>query len=361
MHALDRRPRVVLSLLLGIALLPVPTAAAPSGSGLTTVALVATYRGPDRQDKLEAGARAEGAIMVYSSMDTQESEPIMAAFTRKYPFIRGEVYRASGEDVAQKLITEYRGRKFLADVFEGTGIHVAKMLNEKYGQRFFTPRAGPFSRQAKDPNEFWVATRYNMLVAAWNTNLVSSADAPRVYEDLLDPKWRGKIGLEADGTAWLATLLEYWGEARVIEFLRQLSAQQPLIRKGHTLLAGLIVAGEVPMAPTAYNHRIELLKSRRAPIDWRPLQPVVAVLHVISLPKNAPHPHAAMLFIDFLLSFEGQQELAKLGRIPAHPLVLANPPYLNQGFVYRVIDPNTFLKNFAHYDQLWQDLIIRRR
>lgn len=333
--------------------------AAPMGLG--SVAEVALYKGADRQERLEAGARQEGALMIYTSMDLEESQPILEAFTKKYPFIKGEIYRASGEDVAQKIITEYRGRKYLADLFEGTGIDVAKMLNEQYGQRFYTPRAGAYARQAKDRNEMWVATRYNMLVAAWNTSAVSAADAPTKYEDLLDAKWRGKIGIEADDQVWLATLLEYWGESKAMEFFRALSTQQLLIRKGHTLLAELIVAGEVPVSPTIYNHRSERLKSRRAPIDWRPLQPAVAVPHVIALPKNTPHPHTAILFIDFFLSREGQQELVKLGRIPAHPLVGANPPYLNQGFAYRVIDPSTFLTKYARYDQIWQDLIMTRR
>jgi iron(III) transport system substrate-binding protein len=333
-----------------------PATAAPPMS----VAEIAVYRGPDRQAVLEAGARREGALMLYTSMDLEESQPILEVFRKKYPFVRGEVYRASGEDVAQKIITEYRGRKYLADLFEGTGIDVAKMLNEGYGQRFFTPRAGAFSRQSKDPKEFWVATRYNMLVAAWNTNVVTDADSPRVYEDLINPKWRSRIGIEATDQVWLGTLLELWGEAKAMEFFRARNAQQALVRTGHTLLAELIVAGEVPMSPTIYNHRAERLKSRRAPIDWRPLQPVVAVPHVISLPSNAPHPHTAMLFIDFFLSREGQDELVKLGRIPAHPLVAANPPYLNQGFTYRVIDPNTFLTKYARYDELWQQMIIRR-
>ncbi|MDR7481118.1 MAG: ABC transporter substrate-binding protein [Armatimonadota bacterium] len=336
-------------------------AAAPSGAGSGTVAEVANYRGPDRQARLEAGARAEGALMIYTSMDLDESQPVLEAFMRKYPFIRGEIYRASGEDVAQKIITEYRGRKYVADLFEGTGIDVAKMLKDGYGQPFFTPRAGGFPRQAKDARGYWVATRYNMLVAAWNTTLVADATAPRRYEDLLDPRWRGRIGIEAEDQVWLATLLEHWGEARGLEFFRRLSEQQPLIRKGHTLLAELIVAGEVHMSPTIYNHRPERLKRRRAPIEWRPLEPVVAVPHVISLPKYAPHPHAALLFIDFFLSPEGQQELVKVGRIPAHPFVQANPPTLNQGFVYRAMDPGLFLERYARYDQLWQELFIRRR
>lgn len=349
------------SLLLSLALWSASAGASPSASGLTTVAEAALYKGPDRQERLEAGARAEGALMLYTSMDLEESTPIVQAFTRKYPFVRGEVYRATGEDVAQKIITEYRGRKYVADIFEGTGIDVAKMIKEGYGQNFYTPRAGAFPRQAKDPKGFWVASRYNILVAAWNANLVSDADSPRAYEDLLNPKWRGKIGIEASDQVWLGTLLELWGEAKAMEFFRQLNGQQLLIRTGHTLLANLIIAGEVPMSPTIYNHRAELFKSRRAPIDWRPLQPAVAIPHVIALPNHAPHPHVAMLFIDFLLSRDGQGELVKLGRIPSYPLVNAQPPYLNQGFAYKVIDPNVFLEKYSRYDEIWQDLIIRRR
>lgn len=326
----------------------------------SSVAQVANYKGGDRQARLEEGARNEGALQIYTSMDLEESEPVLKGFMKKYPFIRGEIYRASGEEVAQKLITEYRGRKYLTDIFEGTGIDVAKMLNEGYGQTFYSPRAASYPRTAQDPKGFWIATRYNMLVLGWNTNLVSAAEAPRRYEDLLDPKWRGKLGIEAEDQIWLATLTEHWGESRGQEFFKRISEQQLLIRKGHTLLANLVVAGEVPLTPTLYNHRPEVLKRRGAPIDWRPLEPVVAVAHVISLPRSAPHQHAAMLFIDYLLSTEGQQVLASLGRIPAHSFVNANPPQLNRGFAYKALDPVGFLQKYAKYDQLWQELIIRR-
>ncbi len=353
--------RMVVVLLVALVASSGHAGAGPSGSGLNTVADIANYKGPDRQERLEAGARAEGALMIYTSMELEESQPILEVFQKKYPFIRGEIYRATGEDVAQKIITEYRGRKYIADIDEGTGTDVVKLFREGFAQSFFTPRAGGYPRQAKDPKGFWVATRYNMLVAAWNTNLVSDVDSPRRYEDLVEARWRGKIGIEASDQVWLGTLLEYWGEGKAQEFFKRISDLQPLIRSGHTLTANLIVAGEIPMSPTIYNHRAELLKSRRAPIDWRPLQPVAAVPHVVSLPKNAPHPHTAMLFIDFLLSPEGQEQLARLGRIPAHPFVKSNPPYLNQGFAYRAVDPNVFLDKFPRYDQLWQELIIRRR
>ena len=358
MSVMMRTGAVVLLTLTAIA---APPAALGWAQNASLAARVANYRGADRQTMLEEGARKEGALLMYTSMDLEESHPLMEGFMKRYPFIKGEVYRASGEDVVQKLITEYRGRKYIADIFEGTGIDIAKMLNEQYGQSFYTPRAASYPRQGQDPKGFWVATRYNMLALGWNTNLVTAADAPKQYQDLLEARWRGKIGIEADDQIWLATLLEHWGESRGMEFFRRLSEQQLLIRKGHTLLANLVVAGEASISPTLYNHRPQVLKRRGAPIDWRPLEPVVAVIHVISLPKNTPHPHAAMLFIDHLLSPEGQQALAKLGRIPAHSFVNADPPELNRGFVYKALDPVVFLAKYARYDQLWQEMIIRRR
>ncbi len=162
----------VAALLAALLLWSASAGAGPSPAGRSGVAEVALYKGPDRQAKLEAGARAEGALFLYTSMDLEESTPIVEVFKKKYPFItQADIYRASGEDVAQKIITEYRGRKYLADIFEGTGIDVAKMIKEGYGQTYYTSRAGAFPRQAKDPKGFWVASRYNILAAAWNTTL----------------------------------------------------------------------------------------------------------------------------------------------------------------------------------------------
>jgi iron(III) transport system substrate-binding protein len=200
-----------------------------------------------------------------------------------------------------------------------------------------------------------------MLVMAWHTGDVTTAEAPVSYEDLLHPKWKGRIGMEADDQLWLAGLMEHWGEQRGLAFFRRLGDQNLSWRRGHTLLAQLIVAGEVILSPTIYNHRAESLRSRGAPIDWRPLEPVVAFPNTVTLARRAPHPHAAMLFIDYLLAPEGQQALAKLGRIPAHPFVKADPPYLSQGFVFRTVDPQRFLRDYAKYNRIWQELLVRTR
>lgn len=339
-----------------------------AGSGLgsswaqppSSVAQVANYSGTDRQAKLEEGAKREGRLTVYTSLNLEESQPIVEAFTKKYPFIRTEIYRASGEDVALKLMIEYRGRKFLADVLETTGVDVAKVLKEGFLTPFASPRTGAYPRAAKDPKGLWVMTRANMLVLGFNTRLVPEAEVPKTYEDLLNPKWKGKMALEAEDQIWLATLWEHWGEAKAREYFTRLGQQGLSVRKGHTVLAELIAAGEIPLSPNIYNHRPDRMRRRGAPIDWAPIIPVVAVPHMVGLPKNTPNPHAAMLFIDFVLSKEGQQELAKQGRVPIHPLVSADPPRLNTGFRFITLDPLKFLDKFDFYNRMWEELLIKR-
>jgi len=356
---------VVMRAGMAIALALVLFAGAGPGSGWaqspSTVAQIAMYKGADRQARLEAGAQREGRLTLYSSLNLEESQPIIEAFTKKYPFIRTEIYRASGEDVALKLITEYRGRKFLADVLETTGVDVAKVLKEGFLQQFFSPRAGSLPRAAKDPKGLWVMTRANMIVLGFNTRLVPDAEVPKTYDDLLNPKWKGKMSLEAEDQIWLATLWEFWGEAKAREYFTRLGQQALTVRKGHTVLAELIAAGEIALSPNIYNHRPDRMRRRGAPIDWLPLIPVVAVPHMISLPKNATNPHAAMLWIDFVLSKEGQTELAKQGRVPIHPLVAADPPRLNTGFRFITLDPMKFLDKFDFYNRLWEELLIKPR
>jgi len=325
-----------------------------------TIAQIANYKGADRQLVLEDGARREGRLTLYTSLNLEESQPIVEAFTRKYPFIKAEIYRASGEDVVLKLITEYRGRKFLADVLESTGVDVAKVQKEGLLAPFFSPRAGAYPRAAKDPKGLWVMTRANMIVLGFNTRLVPDAEAPKTYEDLLNPKWKGKIALEAEDQIWLATLWEFWGEAKAREYFTRLGQQALTVRKGHTVLAELIAAGEIPLSPNIYNHRPDRLARRGAPINWLPLIPVVAAPHMVALPKNAANPHAAMLWIDFIISKEGQEELAKQGRVPMHPLVGADPPRLT-GFRFITMDPLKFLDKFDFYNRLWEELLIKPR
>lgn len=342
------------AVVLALGLLSLPGTAAPD-----PVAAVALYKAADRQQVLESAARREGRLLLYSALSLEEANPLLEAFTKKYPFIRAEIYRASTEDVALKVITEYRGRKYLADVIELSNIDLGKVQNEGILTPFLSPRAGAYPRSAKSAQGYWVMTRANMLVAGYNTRLVAAADVPKSYDDLLNPRWQGKMAIEADDQIWLASLWEFWGEARAREYFARLGRQGLQVRKGHSALAELISAGEVPLSPHVYNHRAEQLKRRGAPMDWTVLDPVVAVPQMIGLARRAPNPNAAMLFIDYMLSAEGQGVLAKLGRVVAHPFVASDPPYLGRGFRYITLDPAKFLAQFDRYNGLWEELLVR--
>src|SRR5439155_10084312 len=137
----------------------------------------------------------------------------------------------------------------------------------------------------------------------YNTNLVKKADLPKSYDDLLDPKWKGRIAIEADDSDWFAGLVGQLGQERGTKLFRDIAATNGFsVRKGHTLLANLVAAGEVPLALTVFNYTAEQLKRKGAPVDWLPLPPVVSMPNSIAVANAAPHPHAAVLFLDFMLS-----------------------------------------------------------
>jgi iron(III) transport system substrate-binding protein len=155
-----------------------------------------------------------------------------------------------------------------------------------------------------------VAVILNTIVQAYNTNLVRKDSLPKTYQDLLRPEWKGKLGIEAEDFDWFAQVVADLGEERGLRLFRSIVAANGIsVRKGHSLLANLVAAGEVPLALTVYGFTAEQAKRKGAPLDWLAIPPAIARPTAQALARNAPHPHAAVLFYDFLLG-EGQQILA---------------------------------------------------
>jgi iron(III) transport system substrate-binding protein len=167
------------------------------------------------------------------------------------------------------------------------------------------------------PHGEWVGTRLNVFVQAYNTNLVKREDLPKTWEELLDPKWKGKLGIEAEDSDWLAGVLGEIGEERGSKLFRQIVATNGIsVRKGHTLLTQLVASGEVPLSLTVYNYKAEQLRREGAPIDWFTIGNAIARPNGVGVANNAPHPHAAVLFYDFELSEEGQKIIAAREFVP---------------------------------------------
>ena len=201
-----------------------------------------------------------------------------------------------------------------------------------------------------------VSGPHELLRGAYNTAKVQRSELPATYEGFLDPKWKGRIGIEATDSEWMATLIKKWGNDKGMDYFRKLSAMRPDVRKGHVLLAELIAAGEVPVGLTVYNSNVESLKKRGAPIDFVPVEPVAARPQGIGVARAAPHPHAALLFVDFVLSPEGQRLFESMGRVPASTAVKSN---LNN-FPFTLIDPVTILDESEKWGKLWDELFIRK-
>jgi iron(III) transport system substrate-binding protein len=191
---------------------------------------------------------------------------------------------------------------------------------------------------------------------AYNTTRVQRSEIPATYEGFADPRWQGRIAVEATDAEWMATLIKTGRVDTDLDFFRKLSALGPDVRRGHVLLANLVASGEVPVGLTAYHSNVVPLKREGAPIDYVPVQPVVARPQGIGVATNAPHPNAALLFADYVLSPEGQRLFESLGRVPASTRVESE---LNN-FPFIMIDPVTVLDEKEKWDAVWNDLFLTR-
>jgi iron(III) transport system substrate-binding protein len=313
------------------------------------------YRGADRDQRLAERARQEGSLVFYTSMATTESMPLAQAFEKKYG-VKAELWRATSDKVVQRAVIEARARRFTLDFIETNGPELEMLAREKLLSEFYSPYIADLPAAAVPAHRLWVSDRLNVFVVAYNTNKVRREELPKTFEGFLDAKWKGRIGLEATDAEWLATLVKLWGPERGMAFFRKLADMKPDLRKGHVLFSELVAAGEIPVGLTIYSSNAESMKRRGGPIDWVPIEPVVVRPQAIGVAKNAPHPQAALLFADFILSPEGQGLLLSMGRVPASTKVKSNLA----GIKYTLIDPVTVLDESEKWEKIWNDLFMKR-
>ena len=313
------------------------------------------YNGPDREARLLQQAKKEGTLVLYTSLAPTESKPLAEAFEKKYG-IKVELWRALSDKVLQRVITEGQAKRNSVDVVETNGPEMEAIAQEKLLAEVNSPYLADLPQGAIPSHRTWYADRLNFFVVGYNTNLVKREEIPATYEGFLDPKWKGRIGLEATDSEWMAALVRTMGEAKGMDFMRKLAAMKPDMRKGHVLFAQLISSGEIPVGLTMYQANIESLKHKGGPIDFVPVQPVVARPQGIGVAKSAPHPAAALLFLDFVLSPEGQKLYESMGRVPASTKIKSR---LND-FPFVMTDPGTILRESQKWDDLWNQLFLTK-
>ena len=313
------------------------------------------YRGADRDARLLENARKEGSVVLYTSLAPTESGPLGQAFEKKTG-VKVEIFRTISEKVVQRAVTETKARRYAFDVVETNGPEMEIMAREKVFADFHSPHLADIPASAIPAHRQWIPDRVNFFVVAFNTSKVKREDIPKNYAGFADPRWQGRVGIEATDAEWMATLVKIWGEAQGMAYFKKLAAMKPDVRKGHILLAELIAAGEIPLGLTVYNSNAESFKRKGAPIDWVAVQPVVARPQGIAILKNAPHRPAAQAFVDFVLSPEGQELFNSMGRVPVSTKVKT---HLNQ-FEYTLVDPATVLDEQEKWTREWDKLFIQK-
>lgn len=323
-----------------IASLPTPSSAQSD---------ILTYSGPDRSQRILEGAKKEGTVTLYSSATVTDMGPQIAAFEKKYG-VKVRLWRASSEDISRRVINEQRAGRSEADIVETSGSELEVLVREQALQPFHTPVSAKLIPAATMGHRQWIATRINAFAAGYNTRLISAADAPKRYEDLLDPKWKGKLAVEVHDANWFMQVATIMGEDKAVTLFRDIVARNGVsVRSGHSLLANLVPTGEVPLALTLYAYRVEQLKKDGAPIEVLFLPPVVGLPTGTGIVRNATHPYAAALLADFFLT-DAQPMIAARLNLPVDPKVRPLPEGLT------LIDAAKFLDEGDHWTKLYASI-----
>ena len=321
------------------------------------VEAIANYSGGDRQAMLEAGARRERGLLLYTT--GTQIEPLIRGFERKYSFLRVTVQRGTQADIARRALEEYRAGYRKLDMFELSSEGLILIRDANILQPFRSPEGAAFDTAAIEPARNWAVVRESYTGIGINTKAIPLTAAPKTYDDLLAPEWRGRMAMSGSistASNFVATLVLTRGE----DFVRRLGEQNiriyPVTARA---LANLMISGEVVLSPTIYNSHVAASAAQGAPLAWVAPGAVPVTDTAVALARGAPSPHAAMLLIDYLMSQEGQSIYGQLGygsarrdmnkqagNNPVEKLYLGNRP--------------SYVREFAGWSKLYRDVFLRR-
>jgi len=278
--------------------------------------------------RLIEGAKKESRLVWYTSFNVSDVKILVDAFKKKYPFVQAESFRASGEKTLNRILTETRAGRWEFDAVSLT--QIGTLVQHKVLSLYISPEVKAYIPEFKDPAGYWAGAASNYYTVTYNTKLVSEKEAPKRWEDLLHPKWKGKISIDREEYPWYAALLEAWGKEKTQGFMEALARQDIQWRKDHALIAQLMAAGEFPLS-IGYAHRIEEMKKKGAPVEWvHTVDPIVAGIIRLAMSAKPNNPSATKLFIDFILSKEGQETIQAQGRVAARSDVEPFSPQMAQ-------------------------------
>ncbi len=303
--------------------------------------------------KVVAAAKKEsGELLGYISLRLKTAKKLIDRFQAKYPFIKVDQYRADAERMMERALSEYRAGKHLIDVIQTSSMNLAPLKQEGVLGRYDSPQRKDIDPLFKDKEGYYTALYWYPVIIAYNTDLVSPAEVPKSWQDLLNPKWKGKITMPRDQVQWHRVMLSTLGEEKGAAYMKALAKQNVRITRGISQGMAMLAAGEFHVSVTRAQHAEIFKYGKGAPVDWvKDLYPMAMHGTPVSIMKKSPNPNSARLFIDFLLSEEGSEIIAKSRRIPARMNVKGLSPgfkQMNRKNLVPTPDEDIF-KNFAKY------------
>ncbi|MGH7844405.1 MAG: ABC transporter substrate-binding protein [Candidatus Binatia bacterium] len=263
--------------------------------------------------KLIEGAKKEGELVIYGTTDLRQSTLINDKFHAKYPFIDVKLNRFTSDKLYPRIIAETRSGKFLADVLQNNTLGMYFLKKGKFLEPYVSPEERFYAKEFKDAG-YWVTSSMNLHVIGYNTKAVARDKLPKTWDDLLSPQWKGRMMLNPR-EQWFAWILQIMGKEKGLNYMRALAKQKPAVRSESTAMrAQLIIAGESDLEVDSTYSVLRPLMKKGAPVDWTTLGPALVVPVAYGVANRAPHPNAAKLFIDYVLSKEGQQLVLSFDR-----------------------------------------------
>jgi iron(III) transport system substrate-binding protein len=268
----------------------------------------------ERQKILLENAKKEGNVNFYAATNLRDTQEIVTGFNKLYPFVKVGITSLGGPGVLNKVTTEERAGVTVADVVTMTGGYIPELIEKKLLAKYRSPMV-PFVRKGfVDPEGYWPGVYAIGYTIIYNNKRVSQKDAPKRYEDLLQPRWKNNLLMDGEAHDLLAGLIDLWGEAKATAFLRQIAQDQKvtLSRQSHTFMTQLVATGENDVIVDGYVHNGIALKEKGAPIDYVMMNPtIVRPPSIIAILARAPHPYASALFLDYHLSKEASEIMVK--------------------------------------------------
>jgi iron(III) transport system substrate-binding protein len=317
-----------------------------------------------RLKRLEEGARKEGAFVHYSVSNAELINAYIKAFMSKYPFIKADYWRGSGNQLIFRTLMEHRAGKLAADVISVGTENVMALKKAGLYTRYRSPEAQFYPREQYDKDGYFYSDSWGLATIAYNHQLVKKDEAPKSYNDLLDPKWKGSLTIDLEPERVLTAWLLAWGEQKTREFVQKLLANGASVRRGHTLQAQLLCAGEFKIAVEIYPDAILRMKKNGCPATIVFANPTPAVVGGnYGIYANTAHPYAAALFVDFALSAEGSKILAGTGRVHRRKGIKSSYEELSdleeKGVPLLVITPEQSEEVTKPMEKIMRELLVR--